>query len=301
MAEEKFYGMKNDYMFKAVLQSAQEVLNNLVAVLLGIDEEDIKSCKIQNAIELGKSVDSKDCVLDVKLILNSSEVIDLEMQVRDENNWPERSLLYWSRTYDSIKHGQEYSELKKTYHIGILDFTLFDDNPSFYAEYKVCDTRSGYVYSDKLNIRILDLTRIRQAEDGTDFVFDKPHITNKLIKWAKVFQAKTINELEQLAGDEEVMKSMVSHIKELSEDERIRLQCQAREDYERRLLGAYRRGTREGIQQGKCMLLVELVDNGSITVDTAASMLDMSVEDFKASLNDKKLCIQKDSDNDSSC
>ncbi len=152
MAEEKFYGMKNDYMFKAVLQSSEEVLRNLVAVLLEIDEDDIQSCKLENTIELGKSVDSKDCVLDVKLTLNSNEIVDIEMQVRDEGNWPERSLLYWSRAYDNLQHGQDYLGLKMTYHIGILDFTLFCDNPSFYAEYMVRDTHTGYTYSDKLNI-----------------------------------------------------------------------------------------------------------------------------------------------------
>ena len=65
MADVKFYGMKNDYMFKAVLQSAEDVLRNLVAVLLDVDESEIVSCTIKNAIELGKSVDSKDCVLEV--------------------------------------------------------------------------------------------------------------------------------------------------------------------------------------------------------------------------------------------
>ena len=34
MAEKKFYGMKNDYMFKAVLQENHEVLVNLVATLI---------------------------------------------------------------------------------------------------------------------------------------------------------------------------------------------------------------------------------------------------------------------------
>ena len=242
MANNKFYGMKNDYMFKAVLQSAEDVLRNLVSVLLDIDESEIISCTIENTIELGKSVDSKDCILDVKLVLNGNEIIDLEIQVRNEYNWPERSLLYWSRAYDDLKTGQDYAELKKTYHIGILDFTLFKDNPSFYAEYKIKDTKSGYVYTDKLNIRVLDLTKIKKADKN---------IKPELIKWAKIFKAKTMAELEQLAGEEEVLKSMVTHLKELSEDEKIRQQCAARDDYERRLIGEYNRGEREGRESGR--------------------------------------------------
>ena len=225
MAKRKFYGMKNDYMFKAVLQSAEDVLRNLVASLLEIDEKEITSCSIKNTIELGKSVDSKDCVLDVKIEINNNEIVDLEIQVRNEHNWPERSLLYWSREYDDLKTGQDYKELKKTYHIGILDFTLFEDNPEFYAEYKIQDTKTGYVYTDKLNIRILDLTKVEEAGEN---------INLQLVKWAKVFGAKTMEELEQLADTEEVFESMVTHLKELSEDEKIRQQCAARDDYERR-------------------------------------------------------------------
>ena len=135
MADNKFYGLRNDYMFKAALQKCEEALRNLVAALLKIDEESITECKIKNAIELGQSVDSKDCVLDMKLELNHSEIIDLEVQVRNENNWPERSLFYWSRAFDTIRSGEDYSKLKRTIHIGILDFTLFritSGNPRFF-------------------------------------------------------------------------------------------------------------------------------------------------------------------------
>jgi len=243
MANKKFYGMKNDYMFKAVLQKSNEVLRNLVSVLLDIDESEIVSCEIMNTIELGESVDGKDCVLDVKVELNSREIIDIELQVSDEHNWPERSLFYWSRAYNSLAEGDDYSLLKKTYHIGILDFTLFEDNPYFYSEYVLKDKVTGYEYSDKLNIRILDLTKIPEKENESCQ-------NSKLIKWAKIFKAKTLKELEMIAGKEEVFRKMVSHVRRLSADEKIRLQCQAREDIERRMSCEYTRGKREGIELG---------------------------------------------------
>lgn len=63
--------------------------------------------------------------------------------------------------------------------------------------------------------------------------------------------AETMSELEQLAGEDEVLRSMVTHLKELSEDEKIRQQCAARDDYERRLIGEYNCGQREGIETGR--------------------------------------------------
>ena len=102
--------------------------------------------------------------------------------------------------------------------------------------------KTGYTYTDKFNIKILDLTKADEAGNDAE---------PQLVKWARILKAKTMEELEKLAGNEEVFETMVTHIKELSEDERIRLQCQAREDYERRLLGEYNRGTREGMEAGK--------------------------------------------------
>ena len=59
-----------------------------------------------------------------------------------------------------------------------------------------------------------------------------------------------MEELEQLASGEEVFENMVVTMKKLSEDEKIRMQCEAREDYERSLLTEYNAGKSEGIQQG---------------------------------------------------
>ena len=65
----KFYGMRNDYMFHAVLQKNVEVLRNLLATLLEMDEADIVSCRIENPIELGREIKGKECILDAKIIL----------------------------------------------------------------------------------------------------------------------------------------------------------------------------------------------------------------------------------------
>ena len=237
----KFYGMKNDYMFHAVLQKNEEVLRNLLATLLEMDEADIVSCHIENPIELGKEIDGKDCILDVKIKLNDARIINIELQVYKQTYWTNRSLLYWARAYDSIKSGQDYGMLFPTYHIGILDFTLFEEHPKFMAKYQILDVEDGFLYSDKLCIKVLDLTQLEKAKGQSET--DK-----KILKWAGIFKAETLEELEQLARGEEVFENMVVTMKKLSEDEKIRMQCEAREDYERCLLTEYNAGKREGIE-----------------------------------------------------
>lgn len=244
MAEKrKFYGMRNDYMFHAVLQKNEGVLRNLLATLMEIDEAEIENCHIENPIELGKEIEGKECIMDVKLTLNNDKVINIELQVYKQTHWINRSLLYWARAYDNLKSGQGYDMLLPAYHIGILDFTLFEDHPKFMAQYQILDVEDGYLYSDKLCIKVLDLAQLERAklEPGTN---------KKLLKWAGIFKAETLEELEQLASGEEVFENMVVTMKKLSEDEKIRMQCEAREDYERSLLTEYNAGKSEGIEQG---------------------------------------------------
>ena len=245
MAEKrKFYGMRNDYMFHAVLQKNEEVLRNLLATLLEIDEAEIESCHIENPIELGKEIEGKECILDVKLTLNNDKVINIELQVYKQTHWISRSLLYWARAYDNLKSGQGYDMLLPAYHIGILDFTLFEDHTKFMAQYQILDVEDGYLYSDKLCIKVLDLTQLEKAKQ-------EPETNKKLLKWASIFKAETLEELEQLANGEEVFEKMVVTMKKLSEDEKIRMQCEAREDYERCLLSEFNAGKREGRAEGE--------------------------------------------------
>lgn len=130
----------------------------------------------------------------------------------------------------------------ETCHIGILGFTLFPENPDFYSEYRIMNQRTQQYYTDKFCLRVLDLTQINKADETTD---------QKLIKWARIFRAKSEKELLKLVGNEEVFQEMAVIIKELNEDEKIRLQCEARFFYECDLASTRAEGFEEGVRQEK--------------------------------------------------
>ena len=77
MAENTFYGMGNDYMFRAVLQKSQNVLKKLITELLQLEPKDISHVLILNPIELGNSIGSKDCVLDLEVEIDHTQVVNL--------------------------------------------------------------------------------------------------------------------------------------------------------------------------------------------------------------------------------
>lgn len=145
------------------------------------------------------------CVLCFILIrktsLNNHSFINLELQVRNEQNWPERSLVYLCRLFDNLHTGNDYVEVKPACHIGILDFTLFPKQAEFYASYKLLNEKNHREYSDKFTLRVLDLTQIQMATEE-----DKAY---GLDRWAKLFKATTWEEFKMIAADDKISRKLV--------------------------------------------------------------------------------------------
>lgn len=146
--------------------------------LLNLEPEQIVTIVLENPIDPHNHVDDKEIVLDLIITLNNQHKINIEMQVINGNDWPERSLTYLCRSFDNLKHGQNYLDVMPTVHIGILDFTLFPEYPEFYAHYAMMNIRNHHVYSDKLLLNVLDLKQIHLATDED--------IQCGLQKWAKM-------------------------------------------------------------------------------------------------------------------
>ena len=221
------YNMTNDYMFRYILQKNKKVLLGLICALLHLKPENILSVEIQNPIDLSKNITGKDFVLDIKVLLNNNQLINLEMQVKNEFNWAERSLTYLCRAFDQLQSGQEYEETLPVIHIGFTDFTLFPDNPEFYATYRMINIKNhSQVYSDKFTLSVVDLTQIDNATEE-----DK---SSKIDYWARLFKAKTWEELQMLAQNDEYLQEAATSIRIANEAEIVREQCRAREDALRR-------------------------------------------------------------------
>ena len=219
------YSFTNDYMFKAVLQKKPKVLRSLLASLLHLPVNRLKNVQIENPIILGESIDSKTVILDILVLLNDNQRINIEMQVISQSFWKERSLTYLCRLYNQLDAGEEYSKALKAMHIGILDFEIFPNENQFYSQNLLMDKNTHRIYSDNLALNVLCLKHIEYAtSEDRDC---------GLYQWAKLFAATTWEELMMIAKNNDIMEEAVVTIKELSEDERIRMQCEARRRYER--------------------------------------------------------------------
>lgn len=219
------YTLMNDYMFHRVMERNQNVLKGLLCSLLHLDPKNILSLEILNPIDLGTAVDNKDYYLDIKISLNNHSFINLELQVRNEHNWPERSLVYLCRLFDNLHTGDDYTEVKPAFHIGILDFTLFPEQAEFYASYKLLNEKNHRKYSDKFTLRVLDLTQIQIATEE-----DKAY---GLDRWAKLFKATTWEDFKMIAADDKIMQEAGETVFKLNWTDSERYMCEAREEARR--------------------------------------------------------------------
>ena len=151
------YNMTNDYMFRMVLQRDNETLTGLICSVLGLSRDEVSNCSIENTIVPGTSINNKEHQLDILVKLNNNTYINLEMQVVNNGNWPDRSLSYLCRRYDNGTRGKDYSTVKPVYHVGFLDFTLFENHPEFFATYQVRNKKDNFLYSDNFNLLVIEL------------------------------------------------------------------------------------------------------------------------------------------------
>ena len=216
------FRMTSDILFKVLMQSSKNVLKGIVCSYLDLVPETIKSIDISNPISLKEDVAAKEMILDIKAILNDKTIINLEMQVVNYQDWPERSLSYLCRCFDNLGPGHGYLHVKGAVHIGFLDYTLFPDSPEFYATYRMINERTGQLYSSKFRISVVDLTKRNLATEED--------IAHHRDLWAAFFKATEWGEVMALAKKDENISEAVVTLKKLSDDEIFKMRYQARED-----------------------------------------------------------------------
>ena len=131
---------------------------------------------------------------------------------------------YAARSFDQLNSGEEYKEVLPVHSIGFLNFTLFEDQPEFFATYELRNKKTGHLYSSKFSIHVLDLTRIDLATaEDQNYEIDR---------WAKLFKAKTWEELRMIAKNNPDLLQASNDLYTVNTDEIIRQQARARADAE---------------------------------------------------------------------
>lgn len=216
------FNMTNDYIFKATLQDSTPAQKGLIGALLRIDPESLE-IEVTNPILLGKSIVNKDFYLDLKVYINNSKCLNLEMQVKNLGNWPERSLSYTSRAFDSLPKGSLYEDVMPVHHIGFICFDLFEDHNVLYDTFTLKNQDNTLVFTDKFKLSVVNLTRIDKASNED--------IQYHLDKWCQFITAKTWDEIQILAREDPYMEATANSLYELNYDFNARENAIRRKEY----------------------------------------------------------------------
>lgn len=245
------YTFKTDTLFKMLFVKHPDLLKKLIAELLGISLESIEQFTIQNPEMPPETLGEKFCRLDINMTVNEQRV-DLEIQVSDEGDYPERVLYYWAREFSSaLSSGQSYVTLPTTMVISIIDFYLFDCI-EYHSFFQPLEINRHTLLSDKMGFHFFELPKL-PAEISE---------SNMLLLWLSLFKAETEEELEKIRAMEVPTMNQainayytITASSEFREMERLREK--ARHDEAQALHHAKQKGKQEGIIEIARSMMVE--------------------------------------------
>ena len=251
--ETKIVKLKLDLIFKRVFGTEEHKnwLANLVANLLDIPLDSIKSIEILNTEIAPDYLNQKFSRLDFKLRVNN-EIINIELQVHFEEDYAERTLYYWSKLYsEQLKVTESYGDAEKTICINILNFNLFDCD-EYYSSYKILEESRYSILTDKFSIVFFELKKLKNARK------------NKPVEvWLDLINAETEGDLEMIESATNVkdIHDIIFTIREMSADEKTRYEAEMREkaimDERSALTNSERRGFKKGIEEGRSIGIEE--------------------------------------------
>ena len=236
---------KVDVCFAGLMENPM-VRKGFCAAILRVSPETVEKTELLPTHLQRSYADDKLGILDVRVRMLDGTQINMEMQVKGYEFWDERALFYLCKMFsDQLKSGESYENLKKCIHVSILDFIRFPKDKECYHRIGFCKRKTGKLYSDKLEIQILELKKLpKEVQTGEE-----------IVNWMRFFNGKNKEEFEQMAKKSEYLGEAYEALQKLSADDLKRLEYEAREkalkDHNSFLSSAQRIGEQRGRKIGE--------------------------------------------------
>ena len=236
---------KLDIIFKKIFTENVDMLQSFLADILDIPYDDIQDIIVAKQELTPETIDGKFSRLDLNLKV-ADKLINVEIQLKGDNDYRDRTLFYWAKLYTSeLKSGETYGQLKKTICINIINFNMFDRN-EYHTEIVTSIKDTGEIFSDKFSIHFFELKKVGKEVNPN----------NRRELWMQFLNASSEEEFEVLKQTNvPIMNKAVNVIYDLSEDTKIREMARLREkalhDEASALANAENKGIEKGISIGE--------------------------------------------------
>ena len=245
--EQTILSPKLDIVFKMLFgnEKNKDILKSFLSDMLEIPEEELHNIHVKNPEIEPESADEKFYRLDLNIDIGN-QLVNIEMQVRAEKFYPDRTLLYWSKLYSSqLEEGDPYSKLCPCISINILDFILFGEHDDIHSEFAVWDKEHDRKLTDKLNIHFFELKKVKGSIDKSD--------RKKL--WLQFIKSTKKEEFEMLKhADVPAISKAIDGLYVMNDNDRLkelaRMREKAMHDRASELEEAMQDGRDKGIAEG---------------------------------------------------
>ena len=259
---------KSDYIFKLLFGDIRniDILTEFLKSVLKIPHDDYEKLTIVDPFLKREDINDKMGILDIKLHTKSGRVLDVEIQVLEVPQMSERIIFYTSKMLtEQIRKGDSFDAIKPVISIIIMDFNLIKDSDHYHNSYRLYDNNTQSLLTDLVQVDTLELRKLPKETDNTN-----------LFDWLSFLKAEREEEYAMLAAKSPVLHKAYGVLKELSQDERVRMIEEAREKQRRdeasRLRGAF--------QQGEKNTIINVIKNAltmNMSIDDIAKLVKLSI------------------------
>lgn len=273
---------QNDYVFKRIFGHIgnEDITKDFISSIIG---KKIKSINLDGNTILEKDIyNDKVGILDIKAVLDSNILCDIEMQVLYNQNLERRILYYWSKLYSkSINSGDDFINLKKTISILITNFEMesLKEIEKFHTEWQIRekDYRKT-ILTNALEIHIINLEKFKKMlENNRILPKDK-----RLAIWAKFILNPDMLEVSEMQSN--LVKKAKSELERMTKSEYetylVGLREKAIMDEKSFYSSSFTSGKKEGKKEGKIEIAKKLLKLG-MSKKEIMKITDLTEEDIK--------------------
>ena len=239
---------KIDFVFKKIFGSEENpkiligFLNAVLKLSIPIVEVEIKNTDIEKV-----HVEDKFSRLDVKARTSNKEIINIEIQLKNEYNMIQRSLYYWSKLYEEqLGDGDRYDKLCRTVCINILDFKYLK-NDRFHNGYRLKEIETNEELTDIEEIHFIEIPELKKLNSEEEVV-------DMLEGWVEFLRDPESEVVRKLEMSNLEIREAKDKLYKLSMDEKERelyfLREKSIKDEISALANAEEKGIQIGIEQG---------------------------------------------------
>ncbi len=172
----RFADPKNDLAFKKIFGDENHkniLISFLNSVLDFRDNKAIVDVSLANPYQVPKIPELKETILDIKATNKDGYTFIVEMQKKDLGDFTKRSLYYTSKAYISqLPKGNDYTQLKKVYFIGILNFNIFDSK-NYISRHLIINQETNSQDLDDFEFSFIELPKFTKELQELQTILDK--------------------------------------------------------------------------------------------------------------------------------